>query len=183
MDETTLLEQLRQGKLRALDTLIGRYGNYVAAVVGNIIGAAMTRQDVEEVVSDVFFDLWRQAGQVHPGHLKGFLSHVARNKAVNKLRKRELALEEDVLCALPDGRTPEDAMTQAEQAAAVRQALDGMGQPDREIFLRHYYYCQTVAAIALGMGMSPSAVKSRLARGRNKLRGILLKGGFQYENQ
>ena len=69
MDETTLLEQLRQGKLRALDTLIGRYGNYVAAVVGNIIGAAMTRPDVEKLV--VFFIAVAQAQEpiAQPGEV------------------------------------------------------------------------------------------------------------------
>lgn len=185
LEEEKLLERLQRGELRALDQLIDRYGSYVSAVAGNIIGAAMTVQDVEEVVSDVFFDLWRQAKQVRPGHLKGFLSHLARNKAVNKLRerKRELALEEDVLAQAPGVPGPEENLTRLEQARAVRLALDGMGEPDREIFLRHYYYCQTVSAIGLEMGMNPSTVKSRLSRGRDKLKAILLEGGYQYEDQ
>lgn len=186
MDEKTLLERLERQDLKALDESIQRYGRYVSAVVSNIIGAAMTLQDVEEVVSDVFFDLWRQSAQVRPGHLKGFLSHVARNKAVNKLRqqKRELSLEEDELFHPQSPQPPlEETMSQQERAGAVRRALEQMGEPDREIFLRHYYYCETVSAIALELDMNSSTVKSRLARGRSKLKALLLEGGYCHEDQ
>lgn len=186
MDEKTLLERLERQDLEALDESIQRYGHYVSAVVSNIIGASMTLQDVEEVVSDVFFDLWRQREQVRPGHLKGFLSHVARNKAINKLRrqKRELSLEEDELFLTQPGQEPlEETMSRREQAETVRRALEQMEELDREIFLRHYYYCQTVSAVALELGLNPSTVKSRLARGRNKLKTLLIEGGFCYEDQ
>ena len=58
-----------------------------------------------------------------------------------------------------------------------------MGEPEREIFLRHYYYGQTVAAIGLEMQMNVSTVKSRLSRGRKKLKAILLEGGYCHEDQ
>jgi RNA polymerase sigma-70 factor (ECF subfamily) len=48
-----------------------------------------------------------------------------------------------------------------------------MTQPDQEIFLRHYYYCQSVAVIAEKMKMNPSTIKTRLKRGREKLRQYL----------
>lgn len=53
-----------------------------------------------------------------------------------------------------------------------------MEHPDREIFLRHYYYYQTVTCIADEMKLSPSSIKSRLARGRQKLKKYLHKGGY-----
>ena len=135
--EEELLARLRRGELSALDELINQYGRYVSCIVGTLIGAAMTAQDVEEVVSDVFFTLWRQADRVRLGRLKGYLSSIARNQAINKLRERrqELALEEDVLPAL-DG--PEQAAAAAERLEILNRALDEMGEPEREIFLRHY---------------------------------------------
>ena len=180
--EKELLARLRRGELSALDELINLYGRYVSRIVSTLIGAAMTTQDVEEVVSDVFFTLWRQADRVRPGRLKGYLSSIARNQAINKLRERrqELALEEDVLPAL-DG--PEQAATAAERREILNRALDEMGEPEREIFLRHYYYGQTVAAIGVEMQMNVSTVKSRLSRGRKKLKAILLEGGYCHEDQ
>ena len=50
-----------------------------------------------------------------------------------------------------------------------------MEQPDREIFLRYYYYLQSSAEIAQAMGMGASAVRARLMRGRNVLRNKLCK--------
>ena len=180
--EEELLARLRRGELSALDELINQYGRYVSRIVGTLIGAAMTAQDVEEVVSDVFFTLWRQADRGRLGRLKGYLSSIARNQAINKLRERrqELALEEDVLPAL-DG--PEQAAAAAERREILNRALDEMGEPEREIFLRHYYYGQTVAAIGLEMQMNVSTVKSRLSRGRKKLKAILLEGGYCHEDQ
>ena len=51
-----------------------------------------------------------------------------------------------------------------------------MEEPDREIFLRHYFYCQGVAEIALALDMNTNTVKTRLRRGREKLRRELTKG-------
>ena len=52
-----------------------------------------------------------------------------------------------------------------------------MSHPDREIFLRHYYYCQTVSQISGEMGINVSTVKTKLRRGREKLRKQLCEGG------
>ena len=52
----------------------------------------------------------------------------------------------------------------------MREAVLSMTQPDQEIFLRHYYYCQSVSVIAEKMNMNPSTIKTRLRRGREKLR-------------
>ncbi len=52
-----------------------------------------------------------------------------------------------------------------------------MGQPDREIFLRHYYYAQTVQEISRETGLNESTVKTKLRRGRMRLKTILLRWG------
>ena len=56
-----------------------------------------------------------------------------------------------------------------------------MSPLDREIFLRHYYYAQTVKEVALQMGMKESTVKTRLKRGRVKLKETLMREGFAHE--
>jgi RNA polymerase sigma-70 factor (ECF subfamily) len=60
----------------------------------------------------------------------------------------------------------------------VRQAVLELPQPDREIFLRYYYYLQTSSQIAEAMGMEDSTVRGRLMRGRNHLKQMLLKEGI-----
>lgn len=183
MNEKTLLRLLKRGDTAALEQIIDHYSSYTAAVIRSVIGKTMTAQDIEEVTADVFVVLWQQADQVQAGHLKGYLSSIARNKALNKLRERgeTLELEEDIL--IPDDQLPERILTVKEQNKLLNAALLEMGQPDRDIFLRHYYYTQTVAQIGAELHLNLSTVKSRLARGRKKLKKQLEERGFIYENQ
>lgn len=178
MEEKKLLRQLKRGDTAALEEMIDQYSDYAAAIVRSVIGKSMSTEDVEEVVADVFFTLWKQREQIRPGSLRGYLGRIARNQAVNKLRERgeTIQLEEDIL--LPEEDGPEQLCSEREQRQAVQSALLAMGQPDREIFLRHYYYCQSVADIGGAMGMNHSTVKSRLARGRQKLKLILEERGY-----
>ena len=52
----------------------------------------------------------------------------------------------------------------------MREAVLSLPQPDREIFLRFYYDCQSIPVIAEKLRMNPSTVKTRLRRGRERLR-------------
>ena len=182
MNETIILKKLRAGDPAGLEALMDRYIPYVSAVVWHILRGHMSREDGEEVVSDVFLAAWRQAEQLEPGRVKGWLGAVARNTARNKLRQmgKTLPLEEDGL-ELPAGDDCYGALERDEEQQLVREALESLSPQDREIFFRHYYYAQTVGEISLAMGMNGSTVKTRLRRGREKLKGSLLKEGFVYE--
>ena len=71
-----------------------------------------------------------------------------------------------------------ESLSRKEQRQAVQRFLLALPQPDREIFLRHYYYCQTVAVIAAELELNRSTVKAQLVRGRQKLKQYLCAGGF-----
>ena len=153
-----------------LEWFIDRYGNYVGTIVNCILQDCMSREDVEEVTADVFVTFWKSAENLLPLNLKGYLSRVARSLALRKLREKtqELPLEEDVLFIEEDSLI--EKLDQEERDRRVREAVLSMIQPDREIFLRHYYYCQSIAVIAEKMRMNPSTIKTRLRRGPEKLR-------------
>lgn len=180
MNETKALRRLRRGDEAALVWLLDRYAPYVNAVLTAVLGPDPDR---EELASDVFLALWTHAGQVEPGKVKAWLGAVARNKARDALRRRkpDLPLEEDVLPLTVPG--PEETISQAEQACFLRTAVLAMEETDRDLFLRHYYLCQTVAVIAAETGMNPSTVKTRLRRGRAKLKELLTEGGYGDEDQ
>lgn len=178
MTDELILRKIRRGDPSGLEELMDRYIPYVSAVVWNILRNAMSKEDAEEVVSDVFLAAWEQAGKIRPGAAKAWLGAVARNKAKNKLRQRgcELPLEEDIL-ELSGDEGPECRMTREEEARLVREAVDSLGEPDREVFLRHYFFAQTVQEICLTMDMNESTVKTKLRRGRGKLKTILTRWG------
>ncbi|MBQ3090616.1 MAG: sigma-70 family RNA polymerase sigma factor [Oscillospiraceae bacterium] len=182
MDEKDCVRALREGNLSALEALMDRYSAYVYTVAASILRSSMTEEDIEEVVSDVFFALWKHRKALRaPDRVKSWLGRTARNMAVNKLRQKRpvLELEDDLLS--PEEETMDDHLSRQERQHRVEQALREMESRDREIFLRHYYCCQSVREIAPAVGLSVSAVKTRLFRGRSKLREWLLKGGWTDE--
>ena len=77
-------------------------------------------------------------------------------------------IEDDLI--LVSDTTPESTFIEQEQQQLVKKAVSSMKHPDREIFLRHYYYYQSVLEIAEEMNMNISTVKTKLARGREKLK-------------
>ena len=170
MTEAKALKELQQGSQRALEWFIDKYTPYVSAVVYNIIGSSMSFADMEEVAADAFFALWRNSRKVYPNAIKGYIGSIARNLAKNKLRELgvTLSLDDDII--LVDGTTPETQYEKKARDERVRAAVLSMPSPDREIFLRFYYYGQALGDISREMNMKLSTVKSRLLRGRDKLR-------------
>ena len=69
--------------------------------------------------------------------------------------------------------SPEEALIQAERRAALHDALARLGQNDRALFYRKYYYLQSTAQIAAELGMTERAVEGRLYRLKKRLRTML----------
>lgn len=175
-----LLERLRQGEQAGLEAVIHQYGGYVAAVIKRTLGPFGVAEDGEELVSDVFVALWQNAGELRDdSNLKYWLAVVARNAALKRLGRvrLEAALEENLPPFL-DGETESPAEV-SERRQLVRRAVESLNRQDRDIFLRHYFWYQSVAQIARETGMNESTVKTRLRRGREKLKEKLIKEGCE----
>ena len=167
MTEAIALKELKKGSETALEWFVDAYTPYVTAIIHNIIGECMDMADVEEVASDVFFALWENARKVYS--VKGYLGTVARNMAKNKLRSLGWDLPLDERMIVVAGDDPETALEEKEKAKAVKRAVLRMPHPEREIFLRHYYYCQKIETISREMDIPLSTVKTKLRRGRARL--------------
>ena len=170
IDEQYLIQQIKTGSQKALETVIDRYGSYVKAIAVNIMKPSMTDADVEEVVSDVFLSLWSHPGDPDRGSLKGYLAAITRNKARDRLRRFhiEIPLENDFLEVPVEDSCRQIELAQLKQA--VKQMVDRLEEPDRTILLRYYYFYQKTDAIARDMGMNPATVRTKLARSRQKLK-------------
>lgn len=175
LTEEQALRQMKQGSQDALAWFIQRYGAYVSTIIHNIIGQRMSNADVEEVASDVFLALWNNAGKILPNAARSWLATVARNTARSRLRRASDTLPLDEEAVIVDDRTPEATLERREQAVRVRMALLSLNPVDREVFLRFYYYYQKTADIAADMGLNESTVRTKLNRGRAKLRDFLLR--------
>ncbi|MCM1298430.1 MAG: RNA polymerase sigma factor [Firmicutes bacterium] len=179
MDENNLLQELKKGSTQALSELIVKYTPFVSSVIVRILPGR--KEDTEELCEDVFVTLWENRQKVEAGKIKAYLAVIARNKAFSFLRKNcdDLPLEEDIL--LFDSENLQQRAEQKELAEIVSTALHSLGTAQRELFVRHYYYGQAVKEAAAIMGINESTAKSWLKRGREKLKEVLLKSGFDYD--
>ena len=183
MNENKLIRALRRGQRGALDKAVAQYSGYAAAIARSVLGPAATREDLEEIVSDVFVALWRSADRLDETRpLKGYLAAIARNAAIDRLRRLHPTepLPADDLLHADEADGPEAQALRREQAETLRRLLLEMAADDREIFVRFYYYRQTVREIAQIMERNESTVKARLARGRARLRDKLTKEADGY---
>lgn len=182
MREKKALRKMLANDPSGLEILMNVYTPYVSTIVWDILRGFMSPEDCEEVVSDVFIAAWNQAADLKLGRIKSWLAAVARNQAKNKLRELEKTqpLEDDAM-EICISNEPEDYLERSEERNLIKQAIWTLSKQDQEIFLRHYYYFQTTKEISLSMKMNESTVKTKLRRGRIKLKEILVKEGFADE--
>lgn len=145
-----------------------------------VLAGQGAREDVEELTADVFLALWAHAGELNPEQgLRPWLGTVARNRAADWLRthKEAAPLPEDT--AAPGGADPQAEAERRECAARLWDAVEGLDEPDRTLFLRYYYCGDKLKDIARALGLTQTAAKQRLFRGRKTLRDTLTKGGVE----
>lgn len=180
-EEQDLLQRLQNGEVPALEQAIRQYSAYVATVIQHQLGRFASKADTEELCADVFFALWQWRGRLETEHLRGWLGSTARNRARDFLRKQRLDTTEaeDWLTVSDD--TAARLLEAQERNAILKEALDALEPDTREMFIRYYYYNETTAEIASTLETSRTLVKNRLARGRQKLKEILIQGGYDFE--
>lgn len=180
MDEDILLRRLQARHRGALHSAIRTYTGYVTAVAARTLGPGFPREDLEEVVSDVFLALWAHAGEIRAGAaLRSWLSAAAHNKAVDCLRRTRFTLPLSETVPACSG-LPEEIVERQERHAALWRAVEDLGEPDRSLFLRYYYEDQSLSEAAQALGLTLPAAKARLFRGRRRLRDTLCKGGIDH---
>lgn len=181
MDEKKTVRALHKGDVSALQELIECYSPFVSSIIFRILRGK--RQDCEELTQDVFLAAWDNRGKLQAGKVKPYLASIARNKAFSLLRKyhEELPLEEDIL--IYDDEDIQRKVEQKELSRLLDNALSQLEAAHRELFIRHYYYGQTVSEAAKAMNINESTAKTWLKRGREKLREILTANGVEYEKK
>lgn len=172
--EQEMIAQLLQKDERGMEALLLHYGPLMRYIIAPILPDP---QDREECLSEVSMRVWSRIAQFDParGSWTAWLTAVTRNTARNFQRS---AQHRPGTQAIPEGTpapgvSPEEAILQAERSAALHDALARLGQNDRALFYRKYYYLQSTAQIASELGMTVRAVEGRLYRLKKQLRRML----------
>ncbi len=175
-----IIELLERRDERALELLRASYGEYCHAIIIRLLG---DEQEAEEALSDVWMQVWNTIPPTRPRHLKAYLAKTARNIAINRIRRdctvkrsaSTVALEELSECL------PDKSWQDRERSEEVREALNGflskLPREERTIFLRRYWFGETVPEIAREFHYSESKVTSLLHRLRKRLKNHLEREG------
>lgn len=158
------------------------YGPYCRAIAQRILGS---EEDAEECLSDVWLRVWNAIPPERPAHFKGWLGVVTRNRALTLRRTRDRqpqqADEAALELALDLSAGPEEALEARELGRLISAFLTAQPEMERNVFLRRYWYGDTVEEAARWAGWSVSRTKSTLFRMRNKLKDYLKKEDFYHE--
>lgn len=169
MSEQEIIALLLQQDERGMDALLRHYGPLLRYVIAPILPDP---QDREECLYETAMQIWNKAAQYDPqrGSWSAWLTAIARNLALNRLRKpvhSSEALTEQIPSPAP---SPEESMIRQERQTALHRALEQVSSADRTLFYRKYYYLQSTAQIAAELGMTERAVEGRLYRLKKRLR-------------
>lgn len=181
MDMNSLVKRLKKRDETALEEIITQYTPYVSTIIYNVSRGNLSVSDMEEATADVFITLWKNADNVRPDTLKGYIAAIAKSRARDKVRTvlrvgESVELDE----ALTSDDVPlADSAERKEFSETLRKAVDELGEPDSEIVVRYYYYYQTTAKIAQILDMKNETVKTKLKRSREKLKKILTAAGIE----
>lgn len=144
------------------------------------------REDAEESVSDTYMKAWENIPPTKPTFFYAYLAKICRFLAMGKLdwnnaakRKAEVvALSDEMENCIPDLRREMQIQSQ-ELGALLNEFLGTLSPENRQIFMRRYWYAESIAEIAQRFHLGESNVKTKLMRTRNALRSFLEKEGIR----
>ena len=167
-----LLRRLEAREPDALEALYGRYSAYVMGIALRILG---TREEAEEVVQDVFWQLWKSSLCYDParGRFSTWLFSVARNRSIDRLRasnRTPLRSDGDELERLPSRDDQESETYLVERQKEVRAQLELLPSEQRAAIELAFFRGLSHGEIAAQTGEALGTIKSRIRRGLLRLK-------------
>ena len=169
---------------QALTETQQKYGAYCWAIAHNIL---KNKEDTEECVNDTYMRAWHAMPPHRPGALGAFLGKITRNLSLDRYKhtraeKRgggQVAAALDELGeSVPGGTQPEQELAAAELSRVLDRFLRNLPEKECCMFLRRYWYVDSIQEISLRYGMAEGSVKSNLFRIRQRLKRYLEEEGI-----
>ena len=177
-EENRIIRRLSAGDEEALGTLMDRYGGALLHFAHRLVG---DMQMAEEICQDTMLKAWQQAGSFRmDGHLKAWLFRVARNNAIDYIRRKRLPMEE-FQAASETPATDQQPELEAERSwltEAIIDSLDILPEQYREVIDMRFFQDMGYQEIAAVLKIPLGTVKSRLNYALKGLTRVLLERGI-----
>jgi RNA polymerase sigma factor (sigma-70 family) len=163
--DAQLVARCRAGEREAWEELVNRFARYVNAIATR--GFRLDPTDAEEVFQDVFARVYERLDSLRDDEaVRPWIAQLTRRLCVDRLRAGDR--EQPAESVEPAG--VDDTLATLDEALAVRQALEQLSAPCREILDRFFCRDESYAAIGAGLDLPPGTVASRISRCLGRLR-------------
>jgi RNA polymerase sigma-70 factor (ECF subfamily) len=179
VSDAGLLKVIANGDRQAMRTL---YMRHHAGIYRFVLRLSKNPSLAEDVVSEVFLDVWRQAGRFKGNsQVSTWLLAIARNKVLSGLRRRvDEPLDDDTAAMIEDPcDDPETVLGREDRGAIVQECLAHLSPNHREVLDLVYYHGKSVDEIAAIIGIPAGTVKTRVFYARDRLRKQLELAGIE----
>ena len=183
MTEKDIIAQFLSRDEKAVENTKKYYGGIVRRCIAKVLAE---KNDIEECENDTYLRVWNLIPPDKPENFAAYIRKVARYMALSLLKKKDkgnnISLEEsyeelgESLISKTAG--PEEQLEAAELARAISAFLAGKSKEKRVMFVKRYWYYESVKDIASEMEISETKVTTVLARLRNELKEELIRQGY-----
>ncbi len=185
MDDNGIIQMYWDRNDQAISMTSEKYGHYCKSIAKNILN---NDEDAEECVNDTYLNAWNSMPTHWPEQLSTFLGKITRNLSFNKYKHNHaekrgggeitLVLDELADC-VSDTDDVEQIIDRQELSNAINSFVKGLSTEKQNIFVRRYWYADSVSKIASDYGMLQGSVSKTLERTRKRLKAYLTERGFE----
>jgi len=181
MEDSLILDMFFERNENAIKETEKKYGSRLLGISQNITG---NKSDAEECVNDTYLAAWNQIPPTRPDNYFAFLCRIVRNISYNLFHKNTaqkrsaniISLDDELSEIIPDTRSFDS--NESELGAAIDRFLRRQEKSIQLLFIRRYFYGDSISALSELSGLVESAISMRLMRIRKKLKVYLEKEGF-----
>lgn len=173
MTDEELVGRISGREETALELLQEKYGTHCFGIAGNLLG---DEQQIQEVMNDVWFQVWESIPTARPKNLKAYLAKAVRNTALhyiafhNAKKRSGICVQLDELSECIPGRLSDCDVDTLHLRNVINQFLRTLKPEYRQIFVNRYWYGDSINALAKNFRCSENRIVVILHRVRKKLK-------------
>jgi len=160
-----------------------KYFPYLKKIAMNVLS---NDADAEECLNDTYLAMWNSIPPTRPDSLKAYAARLIRNFSIDIYRKKQTKATNTFYSCIGEldeavfgeENTIDDYMDSVEFSEMINAFLAKLPQRERQIFVRRYFYVESIKEIAKFFAVKESVVKTSLHRSRIKLSNFMRKRGF-----
>lgn len=184
MDDESIIKLIRERNEQAIAEMQRKYNKLCYYVAGNILSQ---HEDIEECVNSAYYEIWDNIPPDDLNDFRSYLCRIVRNIALNRLKYNSAEKRNPRFTVSIDeisGIIPSDdgkSISEDILADAISRFLRSQDEKHRNMFIRRYWFGDSLFQIAEYFGMKEKTVATYLFRTRKKLKAFLKKEGYDYE--